>query len=274
MKPLFKLLVSLLIKLGIIALLYAIAMGFTSCSSGYDTPEVLSFSQLNKEDPVSVTESSVEETTPTSSFWQAEESNKESTEVTETTTSIEVAESTYQTRDTVRSSEPANTVRVNNNQDRAHTQATATPTPKPTKAPTSAPTATPKPTSTPKPTATPKPTTAPTATPKPTATPTPEPTEAPEPTKAPTSTPKPTPTPKPVNDPKYTKCIADVEYWAGQDNCYHGYVYGVPCRRNSAGRWVTTREGEEMVWDAIEAEHPDYGGYSSKIVQGSQRNFS
>ena len=95
-----------------------------------------------------------------------------------------------------------------------------------------------------------------------------------KPTQNATSTPKPTPTPKPVNDPKYTKCIADVEYWAGQDNCYHGYVYGVPCRRNSAGRWVTTSEGEQMVWDAIEAEHPDYGGYSAKIVSGSQRNFS
>ena len=265
MKPLFKLLVSLIVKLAFVALLYAIAMGFTSCSSAYDTPEDLSFSQPNKEETWSVTESSSEETTPTSSFLQANKSNQEgSTEVTETTKNIEVAESTNQTRETLRSSEPANTVQINNNQGRAHTQATSTPTPVPTKAPTN----------TPKPTSTPKPTAAPTATPKPTATPTPEPTEAPEPTKAPTSTPKPTPTPKPVNDPKYTKCIADIEYWAGQDNCYHGYVYGIPCRRNSAGRWVTTREGEEMLWDAIEAEHPDYGGYSAKIVQGSQRNFS
>jgi hypothetical protein len=29
-----------------------------------------------------------------------------------------------------------------------------------------------------------------------------------------------------------------------------------------------------MVWDAIEAEHPDYGGYSSKIIQGTERDFS
>ena len=116
MKPLFKLLVSLIVKLAIVALLYAIAMGFTSCSSEFDTPEDLSFSQANKEEIRSVTESSSEETTPTSSFLQANESNQEgSSEVTETTTSIEVAESTNQTRQTVRSSEPANTVQINNN---------------------------------------------------------------------------------------------------------------------------------------------------------------
>ncbi len=263
MKSLFKLLVSLIIKLAFVALLYAIAMGITSCSSSCNTPEDLSFRQPNKEETWSVTEPSSEETTPTSSFLEASESNSDgSTEVTEATTIIKVAESTYQTRQTVRSSEPSNTVPVNNNPNRAHTQATATPTPVPTKAPTAAPTATPKPT------------VAPTATPKPTATPTPEPTETPVPTKAPTSTPKPSPTPKPVNDPRYTRCVADVEYWAGNDNCYHGIVYGVPCKRNKSGKWVITNEGEQMVWDAIEAEHPDYGGYTDKIVSGSQRNFS
>ena len=98
MKPLFKLLVSLIVKLAFVALLYAIAMGFTSCSSAYNTPEDLSFSQPNKEETWSVTESSSEETTPTSSFLQANESNQEgSTEVTETTRNIEVAESTNQT---------------------------------------------------------------------------------------------------------------------------------------------------------------------------------
>ena len=265
MKPLVKLLISLAIKMAFIALIYAIVMGLTGCR-GCSNPDILSSSTANKEETeitreTAMSESS-EEATPTSSFSQAiKKDSEESSVVTETTQNIEVAESTEQTRQTVSSSEP---VRVNSDQPKA------TATPKPTKAPTN----TPKPTSTPKLTATPKPTATPTATPKPTATPTPEPTEAPEPTKAPTSTPKPTPTPKPVNDPKYTKCITDVEYWAGQDNCYHGYVYGVPCRRNSAGRWVTTKEGEEMIWDAIEAEHPDYGGYSSKIVSGSHRNFS
>lgn len=263
MKPLVKLLVSLAVKIAFIALIYAIVMGLTGCR-GCSNSDILTSSSVNKEETEITSDISSEtvmsESMPTSSFSQANKNDlEESTVVTETTKPIEVAESTEQTRQTSSSSEP---VRVNS--DQTQPKATSTPTPNPTKAPTS----------TPKPTSTPVPTKVPTATPKPTATPTPEPTEAPEPTKAPTSTPKPTPTPKPVNDPKYTKCIADVEYWAGQDNCYHGYVYGVPCRRNSAGRWVTTSEGEQMVWDAIEAEHPDYVGYSSKIVSGSHRNFS
>lgn len=102
------------------------------------------------------------------------------------------------------------------------------------------------------------------------------PTETPDPTNTPSPEPlnSPSLTPKPVNDPKYTRCIADVEYWAGNDNCYHGIVCGVECRRNKAGRWVITNDGESMVWDAIEAEHPDYGGYSSKIIRGTERDFS
>ena len=141
-------------------------------------------------------------------------------------------------------------------------------------------TVTPKPTRTPDPTNTPTP--RPTATQEASATPTPVPTEAPVPTEetipeatpTPVPTNTPTPTPKPVNDPQYKHCVADVEYWAGPDNCFHGHVYGVPCVRNSAGKWVETGEGEDMVWDAIETEHPDAGGYTTKIVSGSHRNFS
>ena len=252
MKSRIKVTIAIVSGLAVIALI----IGLVSCNKKA-APDISSSSANKEETEITsdassevITSGSSEEAMPTSSFSQAN---------TETTTNIEVEESTQQTSQTVRSSEP---VRVNS--DQTQPKATATPTPKPTKAPTSAPTNTPKPTSTPNPT----------ATPKPTATPTPEPTEAPEPTKAPTSTPKPTPTPKPVNDPKYTKCIADVEYWAGNDNCYHGIVYGVPCKRNKSGKWVITNEGEQMVWDAIEAEHPDYGGYTDKIVSGSQRNFS
>ena len=253
MKPLVKLLLSLAIKIAFIALIYAMVMGLTSCS-GCSNSDALSFSTAKEEVTENTSDTSSEEAVPTSSFSQANKKDpEESTVATGITTIIEVAESTQQTSQTTRSSEP---VRVNS--DQTQPKATATPTPKPTKSPTSAPTNTPKPTSTP----------------KPTATPTPEPTEAPEPTKAPTSTPKPSPTPKPVNDPRYTRCIADVEYWAGNDNCYHGIVYGVPCKRNKNGKWVITNEGEQMVWDAIEAEHPDYGGYTDKIVSGSQRNFS
>ena len=258
MKNRIKVTIAIVSGLAVIALI----IGLASCNKKA-SPDISS-STANEETEITsdassevITSGSSEEATPTSSFSQANTETSE--ESTETTTNIEVAESTQQTSQTTRSSEP---VRVNS--DQTQPKATATPTPKPTKAPTSAPTNAPKPTSTLKPT----------ASPKPTATPTPEPTEAPEPTKAPTSTPKPTPTPKPVNDPKYTKCIADVEYWAGNDNCYHGIVYGVPCKRNKSGKWVITNEGEQMVWDAIEAEHPDYGGYTDKIVSGSQRNFS
>ena len=223
-------------------------------------PDISSFSTANQEE-TEVTTESVTESVPSDHSDEPDPSNalqtEESTsEPAYTTRNSEAEQTAQQTSQTTRETKPTN--------ERPQTQATVTPKPTSATVPTNTPT--PKPTSTPKPTATPKP--EPTATPVPTNTPTPEPTATPKPT----NTPK--PTPKPVNDPKYTKCIADVEYWAGPDNCYHGIVYGVPCVRNSAGKWETTGKGEDMVWDAIEAEHPDAGGYTDKIVSGSHRNFS
>ena len=49
MKPLFKLLLSLLIKIAFIALIYAIVMGLTSCSRN-DKPVLSSFSSDNKKE--------------------------------------------------------------------------------------------------------------------------------------------------------------------------------------------------------------------------------
>lgn len=110
----------------------------------------------------------------------------------------------------------------------------------------------------------------PTSTPVPTETPTPEPTATP----VPTDTPTPTPTIAPVYDPQYTSCIADFGWEAGDD--YNGYttgtVYGVPCRRNSAGYWIPTDEGDDMIADAAFATGA--GGYSDWIIEGSQRDFS
>lgn len=250
MKQLVKLIISLGIKLALIALIYAIVMGLTGCR-GCSNAEALSFSQADQEETEVVTDTSSEtsvldpsdEATP-SSFSQASESNQEV--IAETTRNNEVASSTQQTSQTT-SSSGASSNSNGNTSNSGSSQGSATPTP--------APTATPKSTATP--------------TTEPTATPTPEPT----PTPVPTATPTPKPTIKPEYDPQYTNCIADVEYWAGDDNCYHGFVYGVPCKRNSSGDWVTTKDGEQMVWDTIAATYPDYGGYTSEVVEGSCRNF-
>ena len=59
MKPLFKLLLSLLIKIAFIALIYAIVMGLTSCSRN-DKPVLSSFSSDNKKEFEVCTESSRE----------------------------------------------------------------------------------------------------------------------------------------------------------------------------------------------------------------------
>ncbi len=251
MKQIIKLIISLGVKLALIALIYAIAMGLTSCR-GCSNAEALSISQADNEETEITMDTSSEasvsdpssEVTPTSSFSQANESNQAVT--TETTKNNEVADSTQQTSQTSSSVQTGNSNGNTTNSGSSQGSGSST----------TAPTATPKPTATP--------------TPEPTATPTPEPT----PTPVPTATPTPKPTIKPEYDPQYTSCIADVEYWAGPDNCYHGFVYGVPCKRNTAGDWVTTTEGEQMVWNTIEAEHPDYGGYYSEIVEGSCRNFS
>ena len=238
----------------------ALVIALVSCNKKA-APDVSSFSTANINESEVTTESlsevdvSVQSEDPTASslILQAEETNQEGT--TETTKNNEVEGTTQQTSPTS-SSAPASAGDGNTGSGQESPKATATPTPVPTKAPAADPTEAPKPTATP--------------TPVPTATPTPEPTETP----VPTSTPKPTPTLAPEYDPQYTKCIADVEYWAGQDNCYHGVVYGVPCIRYNNKKWVESPEGEDMVWDAIEAEHPDAVGYTTKVISGTCRNFS
>ena len=169
MKSLVRLIISLGVKLALIALIYAIVMGLTSCR-GCSDADALSFSTANNDEVEVVTESSSEsvmsdpsnETTPSSSFSQATENNQ--TTITETTKNSEVASSTQQTSQTTSSTVPAQ-------------EPTETTTAAPTTAPTSAqePTSTPAPTATPVPTNTPTPIPTESPTPEPTATPTPKP---------------------------------------------------------------------------------------------------
>lgn len=111
----------------------------------------------------------------------------------------------------------------------------------------------------------------PSATPIPTVTPTPEPTATPIPTNTPTPTPIPAPTIEPVYDSQYTNCIADFG-WEDNQTGTSGTVYNVPCRRNSAGVWIATDEGAQMVSDVAIAAGAC--GYSKWIIDGSQRDFS
>ena len=186
MKSLVKLIISIGIKLALVALLYAIAMGFSSCSKGV-VAEPYSSSTANNQE-INGSEGSLEvnpsETTvPSVSLpvnGSVPDSNIENKNTDDTKTE-EVINPTDQTRLDTRNTESVSNNPDENNAEpaRTQTQATATPTPVPTTATVPAATSTPVPTSTPKPTATSTPT--PTSTPVPTATPTPEPTEAPKP---------------------------------------------------------------------------------------------
>ena len=240
--------------LGTVLSVITVVLGIVSCSSEISevrvneieiTASQIETSEENEKSSEETSESTVNECDEPA-VTESEAGVSESSTVT-AIDNIMAGNTAHQTCQTDRNTAP-----------RTHTTATPTPKPEPSSAPTNTPT--------PVPTATPVP--EPTATQVPTNTPTPEPTATPTPTNTPT------PTPKPVNDQRYTRCIADVEYWAGQDNCYHGFVYGVSCVRNSAGRWVESGDGEDKVWDMIEEEHPDAGGYTTRIVSGSHRNFS
>ena len=147
MKPLFKLLISLVVKLGMAALIYAIVMGLTGCRIS-DKPEVLSFSTANTEETeittkttsrVTVTETSEE---PSSYIEQAKESvSTDESQIAETTQKKKAEISTQQTRQTVRSTKPARNEPKKTT--KARSKATSAPTKKPetsTKAPTKTPT--------------------------------------------------------------------------------------------------------------------------------------
>lgn len=185
MKSLVKLIINLGIKLALIALLYAIAMGLSSCDENAVSNS--SFSTANNQEIIESEESLVanpSDTSVPSISLQASETNPENNienKSTDNTRNEEVANPTEQTRQDARNIGSVDNNPDDSNSDSAHAQVTSAPTSVPTSTPV--PTATPKPTNTPIPTATSTP--KPTNTPVPTATPTPEPTEAPEPTPQP-----------------------------------------------------------------------------------------
>ena len=195
MKPLVKLIINLGIKLALVALLYAIAMGLSSCDGNAISD--VSFSTASNQEAYVVECSSSEDSplgqrkaTETTVYLQVNESDSDSnnkSKNTDITRDEPVAASTEQTRQDARNTESVSSNSDENDSDssREQAQATATPTPVPTTATVPTATSTPVPTATPKPTTTPIPTNTPaptsTPTPVPTATPTPVTTEAPKP---------------------------------------------------------------------------------------------
>ena len=186
MKSLVKLIISIGIKLAIVALLYAIAMGLSSCR-GCSIAETSSFSTENNQEIIESEESLVvnpsDASVPSNSLQANEtvpDSNNENKN-TDVTRNGAVANPTEQTRQDTSNTGSVNNNPDDNNSDSAHAQATATPTSVPTSAPAA--TSTPTPTATSVPTATSTP--IPTNTPAPTATSTPVPTEPTETTAKP-----------------------------------------------------------------------------------------
>ncbi len=194
MKSLVKIIISLGIKIAIVALFIAIAIGFSSCNGCAGSNSSFSTANINESgassDPSG--ESGVTESimSPDPSSLSSQTNDSECTQnsvVTETTGNNTVAKPTEQTIQGTRNTESAGNSQEENSSNSSPTQtqdsATPTPTPKSTEVSGQSATPTPVPTATPIPTATPKPTSTPTPTntPVPTATPIPEPTEAPKP---------------------------------------------------------------------------------------------
>ena len=218
----------------------AVILGSVGCKK-YDISESL-------EDEFEITEASAEESIE-STIYETEVLVTNTDAMVSVATSETTAESTTDVETTIPAEVPREV------SDTAEGQSNSTPTAAPATSDTEV-------------------TAEPTATPIPTATPTPEPTPIPTDPPTPTPIPSPTPTLAPVYDPQYTNCIADFGWEAGDD--YNGYttgtVYGVSCRRNSAGYWIPTDEGDDMIADAAFATGA--GGYSDWIIEGSQRDFS
>ena len=224
MKPLFKLLISLVVKLGMAALIYAIVMGLTGCRIS-DKPEVLSFSTANTEETeittkttsrVTVTETSEE---PSPYIEQAKESvSTDESQIAETTQKKKAEKSTQQTRQTVRSTKPARNEPKKTT--KARSKATSAPTKKPetsTKAPTKAPTT--------------------------------------APTKKPTNT----PTPKP-----YTYCTCDAEISCGSTaaGTFHKFTLkGLTAHKLKSGLWEITEASDDKVRAYLKENYPGYGRY-------------
>ena len=262
MKSLVKLLLSIGIKLALIALLYAIAMGLSSCR-GCSIAETSSFSSANNQE-ASESENSLvvnpSDASDSSNSLQANGTDPNSNienKNTDVTINEEVANPTEQTRQDASNPGYVSNNPEDNNSDSAHAQATST----------SAPTAAPAATSTPTPTSTP----VPTSSPVPTAT------STPEPTSEPTSIPEPTPTPKPVWGWANAKGTIKTTY----DSASKGSnipieipnmpVSGETCDGELTGYGKSTDATEEAVWNYLDNKFgEDFCGVGHlKVVDGS-----
>lgn len=155
MKSLFKLLVSLLVKLAFIAMLYTIVMNLTACNRS-DKPVLVSFSSESTQGFEVCTEPSKE--TVITETCRTEEPSAVPTEESVTETSAEEETSTQQPKSSSKKAQPRKATKaptkkpkkasskkaakITNTETEATTKAT---TKKPTKAPTKKPTNTPTP---------------------------------------------------------------------------------------------------------------------------------
>ena len=224
MKPLFKLLLSLLIKIAFLALIYAIVMGLTSCSRN-DKPVLSSFSSDNKKEFEVCTEASrevvVSETSKETEPSVLKESEPSSESIAETAVKIKTSES-----------KPA--------QSSKKTDAK-----KVTKAPTKAPKKTAVKKTVKDPGKEPEVTTA-----KPTTK---------KVTKAPTKKPTNTPTPKP-----YTYCTCDAEVSCGSTSAgtFHKFtIKDLTAHKLKSGLWEITEASDDKVRAYLKENYPGYGRY-------------
>ena len=221
MKPLFKLLISLMVKLAFLALIYAIVMGLTSCSRN-DKPVLSSFSSENKEKVEVCTESSREavvsetsETTEPSYSSRLIESAESTLTKTIETTSVRPTE-----KHNSKSTSKAPTKKaVKSTTKETKKAATKTPTKAPDKDPTKAPTKVP--------------------------------------TKKPTSKPKATvtPTPKP-----YTYCTCDAEVSCGSTSAgtFHKFtIKGLTAHKLKSGLWELTDASDDKINAYMKANYPE-----------------
>ena len=220
MKPLFKLLLSLFVKIAFLALIYAIVMGLTGCSRN-DRPVLSSFSSENKQEFVVCTESSreadVSETSKDAEPSVLQESEPSSESIKETAVSEEPSAS----KPTQSSKKP-----VSKKVTKAPAKATKKAvTKKTSKAPDNEPEET---------------TTKATAK---------------KVTKAPTKKPTNTPTPKP-----YTYCTCDAEVSCGSTaaGTFHKFTMkGLTAHKLKSGLWEITDASDEELRAYMRKTYPE-----------------
>ena len=220
MKPLFKLLLSLLIKIAFIALIYAIVMGLTGCSRN-DRPVLSSFSSENKQEFEVCTEPSREAVVSETSKEAEPSVLKESEQSSESIKETAVSEESSASKPTQSSKKPMSK-KVTKAPAKATKKAV---TKKTSKAPDNEPEET-----------TTKATTK-------------------KVTKAPTKKPTNTPTPKP-----YTYCTCDAEVSCGSTaaGTFHKFTMkGLTAHKLKSGLWEITDASDEELRAYMRKTYPE-----------------